>query len=106
VLVHTGWDERWGTDGYYEGSPFLTAGAARRLADGGAVLAGIDSYNIDDVKDLARPAHSILLHAGIPVTEHLCNLSALPDTGARFFAVPVKVKGLGTFPVRAFARLP
>jgi kynurenine formamidase len=58
--------------------------------------------NIDDIRDTMRPAHSILLQAGIPIVEHLCNLSALPDEGFRFFAVPVKVKGMGTFPVRAF----
>jgi len=77
--------------------------AAELLAARGAALVGIDSYNIDDTADLSRPAHSILLGAGIPIVEHLCNLNQLPDGGFRFFAVPVKVKGFGTFPVRAFA---
>lgn len=103
VLVHTGWDRHWATDQYFEGHPFLTADAARHIADSGAVLAGIDSLNIDDTADLARPAHSILLAAGIPIVEHLCNLGSLPERGFRFFAVPVKVKGFGSFPVRAFA---
>jgi len=103
VLVHTGWDRHWGTEDYFSGNPFLTAGAAQHLADSGAALAGIDSLNIDDTGDLSRPAHSILLGAGIPIAEHLCNLAALPDRGFRFFAVPVKVKRFGTFPVRAFA---
>ena len=66
---------------------------------------GIDSLNIDDDKDGARPAHTILLGAGIPIVEHLCNLGALPQSGFRFFAVPVKVKGMGSFPVRAFAAI-
>ena len=103
VLVATGWDRHWATDQYFEGHPFLTVDAARHLADSRAALAGIDSLNIDDTADLSRPAHSILLGAGIPVVEHLTNLAALPEQGFRFFAVPVKVKRFGSFPVRAFA---
>ena len=103
VLVATGWDEHWRTDQYFEGHPFLTAGAAQYLREAGATMVGIDSLNIDDTADLARPVHSTLLGAGIPIVEHLCGLAALPETGARFFAVPVKVKAFGTFPVRAFA---
>jgi len=102
VLVETGWDAHWKTDQYFDGHPFLTEDAARFLANEGAALVGIDSYNIDDTADLSRPAHSILLGAGIPIVEHMCNLGRLPLDGFTFFAVPVKVKGMGTFPVRAF----
>ncbi|HKR01984.1 MAG TPA: cyclase family protein [Pyrinomonadaceae bacterium] len=102
VLVHTGWDVHWGTELYFDGHPFLTKDVAQFLVDAGARLVGIDSLNIDDIRDTTRPVHSMLLKAGIPVVEHLCNLGALPDDGFRFFAVPVKVKGMGTFPVRAF----
>jgi len=103
VLVHTGWDAHWHTEQYFNGHPFLTRAAAEQLVTAGARLVGIDSLNIDDTADLTRPAHTLLLRAGIPVVEHLCNLAALPATGFKFFAVPVKVKGMGTFPVRAFA---
>jgi kynurenine formamidase len=104
VLIHTDWAQHWRTDKYFEGThPFLTKDAAQFLADNGAALVGIDSYNIDDIADLARPVHSILLGAGIPIVEHMCNLDQLPNDGFKFFAVPVKVKGMGTFPVRAFA---
>ena len=103
VMVNTGWDAHWRTDRYFEGHPFLTKEAAALLVDRGAVLVGIDSYNIDDTADLARPAHTILLRAGIPIVEHMCNLEHLPPAGFKFFAVPVKLKGFGTFPVRAFA---
>jgi kynurenine formamidase len=105
VLIHTGWDAHWGSEEYFEGHPFLTKDAAQFLADGGAKLVGIDSLNIDDTADLSRPAHSILLQAEIPIVEHMCNLAALPDAGLKFFAVPVKVKGMGTFPVRAFGMI-
>jgi arylformamidase len=103
VLVETGWDRHWRTDAYFEGHPFLTREASALLAAAGAALVGIDSYNIDDTADWSRPAHSILLGAEIPVCEHMTNLAALPERGFRFSAVPVKVKGFGTFPVRAFA---
>jgi arylformamidase len=104
VLFHTGWDVYWRTENYSNGShPYLAADAAEYLAQSGATLVGIDSYNIDDTKGGDRPAHSILLRHGIPIVEHLYGLNELPDLGFRFFAVPVKVKGMGTFPVRAFA---
>jgi arylformamidase len=103
VLVETGWSRHWNTSQYFEGHPFLTEDAARFLADCGAALVGIDSHNIDDVQDLRRPVHSILLKNEIPIVEHMTNLAALPRGHFKFFAVPVKVKGLGTFPVRAFA---
>jgi arylformamidase len=103
VLVHTGWDVRWRSESYFEGHPFMTRDAAEVLRDEGARLVGIDSLNIDDTEDMSRPAHSVLLRAGITIVEHMCNLGSLPDSGFRFFAVPVKVKAFGTFPVRAFA---
>lgn len=105
VLVHTGWDRHWRTDAYFTGNPFLTADAAHLLTEAGAALVGIDSLNIDDTAGGARPVHSALLRAGILIVEHLTGLDALPNTGFRFFAVPVKVRGMGTFPVRAFAIL-
>lgn len=100
---HTGWDAHWRTERYGTGHPFLTHDAAEYLVAAGATLVGIDSLNVDDDQDGERPVHTILLGAGIPVVEHLGNLGELPDAQFRFFAVPVKVKGVGSFPVRAFA---
>ena len=105
VLICTGWSEHWKTDAYFENHPYLTSGAAQFLRGEGAALVGIDSLNIDDTDDGQRPVHSILLGAKIPIVEHLTGLDQLPDHGFRFFAVPVKVKGLGSFPVRAFAKI-
>jgi kynurenine formamidase len=106
VLVHTGWSRHWKTDQYFEGHPFLTEGAARALKEGGAVLVGVDTYNIDDTADMRRPVHTTLLGADIPIVEHMCDLEAIPEGSQfKFFAVPVKVKDFGTFPVRAFAML-
>jgi len=103
VLFATGWSRWWGRADYFEGHPHLTQDAATRLVEEGAALAGIDSLNIDGTKTGERPVHTALLAAGIPIVEHLCNLENLPDGGFRFFAVPPKVRGMGTFPVRAFA---
>jgi kynurenine formamidase len=102
VLVRTGWDAHWRTDRYFEGHPYLTKDAAEYLLEAGAALVGIDSLNIDDTGDLSRPVHTLLLAAEVPIVEHLRGLGRLPGAGFRFFAVPVKVKHLGTFPVRAF----
>ena len=105
VLVHTGWDRHWRTDGYFDEHPFLTADAADWLAGQGAALVGIDSCNIDNMHVRARPVHTRLLGAGVPICEHMTALGSLPDEGFRFSAVPPKVKGIGTFPVRAYAVL-
>lgn len=102
VLIQTGWSKHWTTEQYFSGHPYLTRTAAEYLRDQGVVLVGIDSLNIDDTADGERPAHSILLGADIPIVEHMTNLAALPDNQFKFYAVPVKIKGFGTFPVRAF----
>ncbi|MDT5239675.1 MAG: arylformamidase [Mycobacterium sp.] len=107
VLLHTGWDQHFGTAEYGFGAPFLTAEGTQYLIDAGAVLVGIDSVNVDDTESGGeRPAHTLLLGAGVHVVEHLANLAALPPQGARFTAAPPAVEGFGTFPVRAFAEVP
>jgi kynurenine formamidase len=103
LLVNTGWDQHWRTDQYFENHPHLTELAARYLVDAGALVVGIDSFNIDSTSDGTRPVHSILLRQAIPIIEHMCNLSEVPEAGATLTAAPVAVKGMGTFPVRAFA---
>jgi kynurenine formamidase len=106
VLIHTGWARQWGQERYCENHPFLSRQAAELLVAEGATLVGMDTYNVDDTDDATRPAHTLLLRAGIPIVEHLTGLERVPDQGGRFFAVPVKVRGLGSFPVRAFAIVP
>jgi kynurenine formamidase len=103
VLVRTGWDVHWLTPDYAKEAPFITRGAAELLVNASPALVGIDSINIDDMQDGTRPAHTLLLGAGIPVVEHLCHLDQLPVTGFKFHCVPVKFRGVGTFPVRAYA---
>jgi kynurenine formamidase len=105
VLVHTGWDRYWRTDAYFSDHPFLTAAAAQALVDGGAAFVGIDSHNIDDTRTRGRPVHTLLLGADIPIGEHMTGFEQLPDHGFRFSAAPPRIKGVGTFPVRAFAVL-
>ena len=103
VLFHTGWDMRWRTDEYSNGQhPYVSEETVRRLVDAEVAMVGIDSFNIDNTETGARPVHSALLGAGIPIVEHLCGLGDLPDADFKFFAVPVKVRNFGTFPVRAF----
>jgi arylformamidase len=105
VLIHTGWDGYWNTDRYYSSHPFLTEKAALFLKEKKVRLVGIDSHNIDDTSGNSRPVHTILLGAGILIVEHLCNLLSIPDQDFIFNAIPPKFKGVGTFPVRAMARL-
>lgn len=104
VLFATGWDQHWGTNRYGDTDhPYLSGEAADLLVEGGASLVGVDSVNIDDTRSKTRPAHTKLLEAGITIIEHLTGLGELVDASFRFYAVPAPVRGLGTFPVRAFA---
>ena len=105
VLFHTGWDRHWRTDAYFEGHPHLTERLAEWLAEAGVAIVGIDSLNIDSTTTGARPVHTVLLGRDIPIVEHMRGLGDVPDQGGRFSAVPVKVKGFGTFPVRAFVAI-
>lgn len=103
VLVATGWDRFWRTEAYFSSHPFLTDAAAQLLVKRGAAFVGIDSHNIDDTRGRSRPVHTTLLGADIPIGEHLTGLTKLPKSGFRFHAVPPKIVGMGTFPVRAYA---
>ena len=105
VLIHTGWDRHWNTENYYEGHPYLTKTAAEYLRDCNVKLVGIDSHNIDNTSGKSRPVHTTLLGAEILIVEHLCNLYLLPQDGFTFSAIPPKFKGVGTFPVRAMAKI-
>jgi arylformamidase len=106
VLFQTGWDRNWRSDSYHVGHPYLSAGLAEELVGMGALLVGIDSFNIDCTDGGDRPVHTTLLGAGIPIVEHLRGLSEAPEKGGRFFAAPPKVRGFGSFPVRAFILAP
>jgi len=106
VLVRTGWDGRWGTESYWELGPYLASAVVDLLIRSKATLVGVDFWNVDDTNDLARPAHTRLLASDILIVEHLCNLSALPRTGFRFYAVPLRIVRGASFPVRAFAEIP
>ncbi len=105
VLVHTRWADRWGSADYFRSGPFLTGAACEQLVEAGATMVGIDCANIDNMTDPARPAHTILLAAGIPIVEHLCRLDQLERRTFRFFAAPPAIRGGTSFPVRAFAIL-
>jgi arylformamidase len=105
VIIHTGWSRYWNTEAYFENHPYLSEEAAQYLREAGVKLVGIDSHNIDDTRGNARPVHTTLLAADILIVEHLCRLDQVPDVPFLFSAVPPKIKGAGTFPVRAFATL-
>jgi arylformamidase len=106
VLIRTGWDERWGTDRYWEPGPFVSSAALEVLLRSRPKLVGVDCWNIDDIENPRRPVHTGLLRERILIVEHLCNLAALPPAGFRFFAVPLQVVGGASMPVRAFGEVP
>lgn len=105
VLVRTGWSRRWGTPAYWEPGPFLSGASVEALLRAGVALVGVDFWNVDDTSDPARPAHTKLLAAGVPIVEHLADLGKLPLEGFRFTAVPPPLVRGASFPVRAFAEI-
>lgn len=105
VLVKTNWSKHWNTEQYFENHAYLTEEAAFLLVEQGVKLVGIDSHNIDDTRGKLRPVHKHLLGNNVLICEHMTNLDKLPADGVRFFAVPPKITGVGTFPVRAFAQV-
>jgi len=105
VLIRTGWDQRWGVDSYWEPGPYLSGEVIDLLIRSKATLVGVDFWNVDNTMDPARPAHTRLLASNILIVEHLCNLSVLPRTGFRFYAVPLRILHGASFPVRAFAEI-
>jgi kynurenine formamidase len=106
LLLRTGWDARWGFETYWRDAPFVPHDLARRLVEADVAIVGIDGPNVDDTGDPARPAHTLLLRAGIPIVEHLCGLDRLPAQGFRFFAVPAPIRAAAALPVRAYAEVP
>lgn len=105
VLIRTGWDKRWGTENYWEPGPYLSEKSIDLLIRSKAILVGVDFWNVDNTADFVRPAHTRLLASDILIVEHLCNLSALPRTSFRFYAVPLRIVRGASFPVRAFAEI-
>jgi len=105
VLLWTGWGTRWGTGSYQDPGPCLSLDAAQVLVDAGVRVLGVDFTNVDDATGPARPVRARLLGAGIPIVERLANVGDLPPSGFRFYAVPLRIAGGASVPVRAFAEL-
>jgi kynurenine formamidase len=105
VIIRTGWDDHWGTARYRGPGPYLRGETVELLVGAGAALVGVDFCNVDDTADLAAQARTRLLRAGVLVVEHLCNLRGLPREGFRFFAIPLRIAGGASSPVRAFAEV-
>jgi len=105
ILIRTGWDKKWGTEGYWKPGPYLSDELIHLYIRSKPILVGVDFWNVDDTMDPSRPVHTRLLGSNILIVEHLCNLSALPRTGFRFYAVPLRMVRGASFPVRAFAEI-
>lgn len=103
VLIWTGWDRKWATDGYWQPGPFLGDATVEQLVHHRPALVGVDFWNVDDPGDPTRPAHTALLGEGIPIVEHMRNLGQL-TRASRTFVVPLAIVGAPSAPVRAFAQ--
>jgi kynurenine formamidase len=104
VLFNFGWDRHWGADAYAT-YPHIATELARAAADRGARLLGFDTGNADGPGVAAHPVHTEMLARGVLIVENLTGLDRLHGKPFRFFAVPIKGRGLASMSVRAFAEL-
>jgi arylformamidase len=82
--------------------PMLPVEALAWLVAQGVRLLGIDAFDFDAAADYA--GHRFLLAHGVLVVEGLVNLEALPPE-VQLYVVPLRLRGTGAAPCRAFALL-
>lgn len=82
---------------------FISEDAARYLVDMGIKLVGVDYLSLDQYQNKARPAHHILLGAGVVIVEGL-DLTGVPTGDYELLCLPLKIKGGDGAPARVFLR--
>ncbi len=107
AVLRTGWEEHYGTPGYYA-HPFLDRRAAALILDAGVKTVAIDALNVDETvldgeHPEGYPAHHAILGAGGVIAENLANLAAVDFPDPLFSLLPIKLGGSDGVPVRAVA---
>lgn len=101
VLLYTGFDEKYGSDDYYNCHPVLDQAFAEFLVRKGARLVGFDMPSPDR---FPFEIHKYLLGNNIFILENLTNLNLLLTAkNIEFFAFPLKIRADASW-VRAAAR--
>jgi kynurenine formamidase len=102
VLVWTAHDSRYRQADYFTSFPQFTEGFARRLADAGVAVVGMDTPSPDGPP---FATHRFLLGRDVMIVENLTNLSALQGVGDfEVSALPAKFDW-DAAPVRVVARI-
>ena len=102
LIIKTGHGKNFGKDGYFENHPVLSERFVSQIVAEKPLLIGIDAPSPDY---FPFNCHKMLLKAGIPIVENLCNLESLPyKKPFRFFAIPLKIQAEASL-VRAFAEI-
>ena len=106
ILFYTGWEDRWGTEGFLEDSfPVPDEAAARYLVSRGLKGVGTDAIGIDRIGDRHLPIHRVLLKDSVLILENLCLKKVRGRKDFLFFALPMKFQNTDGAPIRAFAEL-
>ncbi len=100
VLLLTGMETAYGTEGYYSSHPVVSMELAELLVKEKIAYLGMDMPSPDHPP---FPVHKLLLSAGIPIVE---NMRGLPQLTGPFEAAvfPLNIRAEAS-PVRAAARL-
>lgn len=105
VFIYSGWEDVYQKPDYIAKNPGLLEDAAKLLVEIKAKLVGIDSPSIDLGGSTGFEAHRVLLGAGIPIIENLCNMAGLLNKRVRYYAFPLKITGATASPVRVVVEL-
>jgi arylformamidase len=97
VLFNFGWSGPWGRE-EYQSYPHLSSALFDRLIERQVKLVGVDTVNIDDKRDLSRPAHTKLLRAGILILENLRGLEQCTAASSVSSLCPGRRRGWPPFP--------
>ncbi|RLD65552.1 MAG: cyclase family protein [Bacteroidetes bacterium] len=102
VLVHTGHDQKFGTEEYYKSYPEISMAFAEYLVNAGIKILGLDFPSPDG---FPYHIHKLLFKNDILIIENLTNLSELlPYSNFNIIALPAKFEAAGA-PVRVIAQI-
>jgi arylformamidase len=105
AYFHTGFDRYYRTSRQHD-RPWFETPAIEWLAHEmkikvmGVDTSGIEIRNPDGSPSHGQPNHEIILGAGIALVEYLANLGSFLNQRFTTFILPVKIKGIESFPVR------
>ncbi len=108
LLLHTGWSQHIGEEGYRRDLPRISRGLAEWCVERRINLLGVEPPSVADVNDLAEVTeiHRILLGGRVIIVEGLTNLGQIGGDQVFLIALPLKIHRGDGAPARVLALEP